>query len=76
MRVPTFFLLLAGMAVGLAATPSLQAAETACKGLATDACSGNTGCSWVKPHKTKKGKDIAGFCRKKASRQPTAPGKG
>jgi hypothetical protein len=79
MRVLGFLLLFAAVVIGsLAVRFPIQAAESACKGLATEACAGNAGCSWVKPHKTKKGKDIAGFCRKKASRQsePKAPAKG
>jgi hypothetical protein len=55
-------------------TASSIAAETPCKGLKTDACTGNTTCSWVKPYKTKKGKEIAGFCRKKPSRQSSSTG--
>jgi hypothetical protein len=72
--MPTIvFSILAALAVfttgGFAAAPA-HAAETVCKGLATEVCSGNAGCSWVKPYKTKKGKEIAGFCRKKITRKP------
>ena len=49
-----------------------QAADSACKGLTTQACSTNTSCSWVKPYK-RKGKDVAGFCRKKATHKPAKP---
>ena len=73
MRVPASLCMLALLAGGVFGTSSLQAAESACKGLATDVCSGNAGCSWVKPHKNKNGKEIAGFCRKKPSRQSAAP---
>lgn len=73
MRTPAFLLIGAfaiGFSVGL---PATRAAETVCKGLANDACTGNGGCSWVKPHKIKSGKEIAGFCRKKAVRQSKTP---
>ncbi len=62
--------LLAAAVLGLADASSVRAAETAnlCKGLANEACSGNKSCSWVKSHKIKSGKEIAGFCRRK----PTA----
>jgi hypothetical protein len=53
---------------GLMAAP---AADPVCKGLATAACSSNASCSWVKPYKTKKGKDVAGFCRKKVTKKAT-----
>ncbi len=69
MRV-IFFSIFAVLAIfatgGLSA---VQAADPVCKGLATDACSTNAECSWVKPYKTKKGKEVSGFCRKKISRQ-------
>jgi hypothetical protein len=69
----TVFSIFAALALfaagGFAAMPA-HAAETVCKGLATQVCSGNAACSWVKPYKTKKGKDIAGFCRKKVTRKP------
>jgi hypothetical protein len=55
----------------IAGVAQVNAAETVCKGLATAACSSNDGCSWVKSYKTKKGKEVAGFCRKKVSRKPT-----
>jgi hypothetical protein len=50
---------------------SLLAAEIAseCKGLEQNACSGNQRCSWVKPYKTTKGRDVAAFCRKKPERK-------
>jgi hypothetical protein len=68
MRMTVFSLialLVFGAPGGIAA---LQAAQNMCKGLATETCTGNQGCSWVKPHKAKSGKDIAGFCRKKPAR--------
>ena len=74
----TFILLVALLVLAMTGgAPFLHAAESPCKGLATDACSKNAGCSWVDPYKTKKGKEIAGFCRKKAVRKvepkPTKP---
>jgi hypothetical protein len=53
--------------------PVARAAETVCKGLATDICKGNSGCSWVNSYKTKKGKQTAGFCRKKATHKSAEP---
>jgi hypothetical protein len=69
MRVSAFFLIGAFAIAMASGVSALQAAETetACKALTTEACTGDKGCSWVKPYKTKKGKEIAGFCRKKAT---------
>ena len=68
------FLLISAVAVGLASGVSgAQAANSPCKGLANAACTGNSACSWVNPYKTKKGKQIAGFCRKKAVHSTKAP---
>jgi hypothetical protein len=53
-----------------ALTIESRAADSACKGLAQDAC-GTQGCSWVKAYKTTKGKDVAAFCRKKPERKST-----
>lgn len=69
MRIPAL-ILIGAFAAGL---PAAQAAETVCKGLTTDPCKANSGCSWVKAHKIKSGKEVAGFCRKKAVRQSTTP---
>lgn len=70
MRILTFVLLVALLVLAMSGgAPFLNAAESACKGLANDACSKNTVCSWVDPYKTKKGKEISGFCRKKAVRK-------
>lgn len=49
-----------------------EAAENPCKGLQTDACGANTSCSWVRPHKVKSGKEVAGFCRRKPTPQAKA----
>jgi hypothetical protein len=62
--------LFAVFAIGGVNPVQAAAANTVCKGLATDACSSSAGCSWVKPYKTKKGKEISGFCRKKAGAKP------
>jgi hypothetical protein len=68
----TVFSLVVLAAFGTFSAPAaLGAAESVCKGLANEACTSNTGCSWVKPHKAKSGKDIAGFCRKKPTRSST-----
>lgn len=48
---------------------ALSAAESACKGLQNGPCKQNESCSWVKSYKLKNGKDISGFCRKKATRK-------
>ena len=67
-------ILISAIAVGLASgVSSAQAADSPCKGLANAACTGNGACSWVNPYKTKKGKQIAGFCRKKAVHNTKAP---
>jgi hypothetical protein len=69
MRIPAL-LLTAVFAVGmLTGIHAPQAAENVCKGLANAACLGNGGCSWVKPYKAKSGKEVAGFCRRKPTRQ-------
>ena len=66
----TFILLVALLVLAMTGgAPFLHAAESACKGLANEACSKSDACSWVAPYKTKKGKEIAGFCRKKALRK-------
>jgi hypothetical protein len=73
MRTAIFILVgafVAGFGFGL---PDVQAAEPVCKGFASEACTGNSDCSWVKPHKIKSGKEVAGFCRKKAVRQSKTP---
>jgi len=67
MRASILLSMLALLVAGFMGVSSLRAAESACKGLANNACSGNSACSWVKAYKTKKGKEIAGFCRKKAA---------
>jgi hypothetical protein len=67
-----FCFMIAVLAVfAMADVSTVRAADAACKGLATEACSGNGSCSWVKPYKTKKGKEIAGFCRKKVGKKST-----
>ena len=71
MRMTVFSLVVLMALSAFGVMTSLGAAEIVCKGLANDACAGNNGCSWVKPHKIKSGKEIAGFCRKKPTRSPT-----
>ena len=44
---------------------SVQAAESACKGLAQAKCVADANCSWVKGYKTEKGKNVAAYCRSK-----------
>jgi hypothetical protein len=71
MRILTFVVLVVLLVLAMTGgAPFLNAAESTCKGLVNDVCSKNTVCSWVDPYKTKKGKEIAGFCRKKAVRKP------
>jgi hypothetical protein len=74
MRITSY--LLAATIAAFGATGVLAADTTnPCKGLANQACTGNTSCSWVKPYKIKKsGKEVAGFCRKKPTRS-AAPAK-
>jgi hypothetical protein len=66
------FIAAAVVFVGLmsAFTVGSRAADSACKGLAQDAC-GTQGCSWVKAHKRSKGKEVAAFCRKKPGSKST-----
>jgi hypothetical protein len=71
MRLTVFGLVILAALGASGARAVLSAAENACKGLATEACTSNNGCSWVKPYKAKSGKEIAGFCRKKPARSPT-----
>ncbi|MGB0083967.1 MAG: hypothetical protein WBP94_01140 [Rhodomicrobiaceae bacterium] len=54
---------------GVAMTEPAFAAASICKGLDKSGCDGQTRCSWVKSHKTAKGKDVAAFCRKKPERK-------
>jgi hypothetical protein len=69
MRVSVCLRVAAVLFAALIAVPPAEAAETQCKGLKSEACSSNSGCSWVKPYKTKAGRDVAGFCRKKAGKK-------
>ncbi len=48
-----------------AATPS------PCKGLDQTTCQGNKICSWVRAHKTAKGRDVSAFCRKRPEKKET-----
>ena len=71
MRVILFSIIALFTVFAIGRPATVQAAEIVCKGLANAACTGNTACSWVKPYKTKKGKEVAGFCRKKTSKKAT-----
>jgi hypothetical protein len=76
MRIVYSFFLAAIVAVAaLSGAQPLQAAESACKGLVSDACAKNEACSWVDAYKTKKGKQIAAFCRKKPAKSAAKPAK-
>lgn len=62
----------------IAGAAAAENAPSPCKGHAETACKADASCSWVKPRKSKAGKDIAGFCRskpgKKAKAAPAASG--
>jgi len=45
-------------------------AGSLCKGLDVKACGAQAGCSWVNSYKTKKGKSINAYCRKKSAKTP------
>lgn len=47
------------------------AAASPCKGLDQTTCQGNKICSWVRAHKTAKGRDVSAFCRKKPEKKET-----
>ena len=47
----------------------VKKAASPCKGLAEAACGANTGCSWIKATKTKKGKDVKAYCRLKPAKK-------
>lgn len=61
----------AGMAV-IAASGSAVAADSPCKGLDNAACTKAEACGWVKTYKTKKGRVVNAFCRKKSTPKPKA----
>lgn len=69
------FMCLAISLFALAPFGALTAAESACKGLQNGPCKQNETCSWVQSYKLKNGKDVSGFCRKKASRKQSEPKK-
>lgn len=48
-------------------------AASLCHGLDVKACGAQVGCSWINSYKTKKGKTINAYCRKKSVK---SPGKG
>jgi hypothetical protein len=49
----------------LAALPA--AADNACKDLRQQACADNAGCGWVKGYTRKDGREVAPYCRAKAT---------
>jgi hypothetical protein len=61
----------AGAVFAVLSAVEVQAADSACKGLAEDSCK-TQGCSWVKAYKTTKGKDVSAFCRKKPERKSSS----
>ena len=61
------------VATSLVIGMSLAKAETSpCKGLTEAACGANGACTWVKGYKTKKGKDMSAYCRKKPEKKADA----
>lgn len=75
MRTIQFSILALLTVFAASSIPSGHAAEIVCKELATATCSSNASCSWVKSYKTKKGREVAGFCRKKVARKVPKPTK-
>ena len=59
------------VAMALMAPERVSAAASACKGLDQTTCQGSKICSWVKGHKTTKGRDVSAFCRKKPEKKET-----
>jgi hypothetical protein len=51
--------------------PASAATPSPCKGLDQTTCQGNKICSWVRAHKTSKGRDVSAFCRKKPEKKET-----
>jgi hypothetical protein len=49
-----------------------KASVSECKGLDQTSCAGKERCSWVKSFKTKKGREVSAFCRKKPERKQAA----
>jgi hypothetical protein len=78
----TGFKFLAGVALNIAVFVmggDLKAAETNnCKGVEQTACQADDTCSWVRAYKTKNGKQVSAFCRKKPGKKSSsaAPLKG
>jgi hypothetical protein len=79
----TGFKFLVGVALNIAVFVmggDLKAAETNnCKGVEQAACQANDMCSWVRAYKTKSGKQVSAFCRKKPGKRSASavvmPGK-
>lgn len=69
----TGFKFLVGVALNIAVFVmggDLKAAETNnCKGVEQTACQANDTCSWVRAYKTKSGKQVSAFCRKKPGKK-------
>lgn len=64
----------AAMTLAFAFTTANAAEKAAspCKGLAEPVCKADTKCSWVKPRKSAKGKEVAGYCRAKPAKKAKA----
>jgi hypothetical protein len=60
------------LAFTFAAATAVENASSPCKGHAEAACKAEASCSWVKPRKSKAGKDIVGFCRSKPGKKAKA----
>ncbi len=79
----TGFKFLVGVALNIAVFVmggDLKAAEiNNCKGVEQSACQTNDTCSWVRAYKTKSGKQVSAFCRKKPGKKSASaamiPGK-
>jgi hypothetical protein len=72
----TGFKFLVGVALNIAVFVmggDLKAAETSnCKGVDQSACQANDTCSWVRAYKTKSGKQVSAFCRKKPGKKSSS----
>lgn len=60
------------LVLGIAGANAEEKTPSPCKGLAEAACKADANCSWVKPGKTKAGKEISGYCRLKPGKKPKA----
>jgi hypothetical protein len=53
-------------------TPSVSSAASPCKGLAVDACSADTQCTWVNGYARKDGRSVVSHCKLKPSGKGSA----